>query len=180
MPMTPVLGQIMPFAGSQPPKGWALCNGALLAVQTNQALFSLLGTYYGGNGITTFALPDLRGRAILGSTGSSGQYPAGMVSGETTVTLNVSQIASHNHVFYASTTQGAGRGSTPTNNLFGTNTLPPTNPDAIFATAGAQEEPLALGTNIADTGGGQAHNNMQPYLVLNYLIALQGVYPSRD
>ncbi|WP_315720095.1 MULTISPECIES: phage tail protein [unclassified Bradyrhizobium] len=181
MPMTPVLGQIMPFAGSQPPRGWALCNGALLAIQTNQGLFSLLGTYYGGNGVTTFALPDLRGRAILGSTGSSGQFPAGMVSGETTVTLNVSQIAAHNHNFNASTTAGAGRGASPANNLFGANTLPPPpNAKAIFATAGAQEEPLALGTNITDTGGGQAHNNMQPYLVINYLIAMQGVYPSRD
>ncbi|CCD97794.1 tail fiber protein [Bradyrhizobium sp. STM 3809] len=180
MPMTPVLGQIMPFAGSQPPRGWAFCNGALLAIQTNQALFSLLGTYYGGNGVTTFALPDLRGRAILGSTGSSGQYPAGMVSGETAVTLTEPQLPAHNHLMQASTTSGTGRVATPTDNLFGTNTFPPTGTKQIFATAGVGEVPLALGTNITNTGGGQAHNNMQPYLVINYLIAMQGVYPSRD
>jgi microcystin-dependent protein len=180
MPLTPVLGQIMPFAGTQPPKGWAFCNGALLAIQTNQALFSLLGTYYGGNGVTTFALPDLRGRAILGSTGSSGQYPAGMVSGETTVTLTTAQMPAHNHIVMASTTNGAGRGASATNNLFATNTLPPDNPTQIFTTVGTNQVPLSLSTNIVDIGGGQPHNNMQPYLVINYLIAINGVYPSRN
>ncbi|MGY3452706.1 phage tail protein [Bradyrhizobium sp. USDA 4353] len=180
MPLTPVLGQIMPFAGNQAPRGWAFCNGALLAIQPNQALFSLLGTYYGGNGVTTFALPDLRGRAILGSTGNGGQYPAGMVSGETSVTLTVPQLPSHNHLMQASTTNGAGRVAAPTDKLFGTNTFPPTDTKLIFATAGVGEVPLATGTNITNTGGGQAHNNMQPYLVINYLIAMQGVYPSRD
>ncbi|MGJ5136001.1 phage tail protein [Bradyrhizobium oligotrophicum] len=180
MPLTPVLGQIMPFAGSQPPRGWAFCNGALLAIQANQALFSLLGTYYGGNGVTTFALPDLRGRAILGSTGSSGQFPAGMVSGETTVTLTLAQMPAHNHLVQASTTNGAGRSAGPTNNLFGTNTLPADDPKKIFATAGSGEVPLAVGTNIPEIGGGQAHNNMQPYLVINYLIAMQGVFPSHN
>ena len=85
MPVQPVLGQIMPFAGRFAPRGWAFCNGALLSIAQNQGLFSLLGTYYGGNGVSTFALPDLRGRAILGSTGGGGAYPAGMVSGVTTV-----------------------------------------------------------------------------------------------
>ncbi|MGJ4928684.1 phage tail protein [Bradyrhizobium sp. HKCCYLS2038] len=180
MPLTPVIGQIMPFAGSQPPRGWAFCNGALLAIQTNQALFSLLGTYYGGNGVTTFALPDLRGRAILGSTGGSGQYPAGMVSGETSVTLTTAQMPTHNHQIQASSNNGAGRGASATNNLFATNTLPPDNPTQIFTTAGTNQVPLSLSTNIVDTGGGQPHNNMQPYLVINYLIALNGVYPSRN
>lgn len=180
MPVTPVLGQIMPFAGSQPPRGWAFCNGALLAIQTNQALFSLLGTYYGGNGITTFALPDLRGRAILGSTGGSGQFPAGMVSGETTVTLTTAQMPTHNHSIQASSNDGAGRGASATNNVFATNKLPPDNPKLIFTTAGTNAVPLSLSTNIVDIGGGQPHNNMQPYLVINYLIALNGVFPSRN
>ncbi|BAM89855.1 phenylacrylic acid decarboxylase [Bradyrhizobium oligotrophicum S58] len=180
MPVQPFLGQIMPFAGSFAPRGWAFCNGALLAIQPNQALFSLLGTYYGGNGVSTFGLPDLRGRAILGSTGGGGDYPAGMVSGATTVTLNASQIPAHNHFIQVSTTQGAGRGALPTNNLFATNTIPADNPRKIFANAGQGEVPLALSTNLTDTGGGLAHNNMQPYLVINYLIATQGTYPSRS
>jgi len=85
MPLNPVLGQIMPFAGPNVPRGWALCNGALLSIQQYQALFALIGTAYGGNGTTNFALPDLQGRAILGSSGTSGNYPAGMKSGTTTV-----------------------------------------------------------------------------------------------
>ncbi|NPU63995.1 phage tail protein [Bradyrhizobium sp. 83012] len=180
MPLQPILGQIMPFAGPQPPKGWAFCNGALLAVQTNQALFSLLGTYYGGNGITTFALPDLRGRAILGSTGSAGQYPAGMMSGSETVTLTPPQLPSHNHLLSARTDTGSGRGASPLNNLFATNTLPTDNPGLIFTVAGAGEVPLAPDTNVGSSGGGQAHNNMQPYLAISYVIALNGVYPSRN
>lgn len=180
MPVQPVLGQIMPFAGSFAPRGWAFCNGALLSIAQNQGLFSLLGTYYGGNGVSTFALPDLRGRAILGSTGSGGDFPAGMVSGVTTVTLIASQIPAHNHMIQASTANGAGRGASATNNLFGTNTLPADDPKTIFANAGQGEVPLALSTNLADTGGGLAHNNMQPYLVINYVIAMNGIFPSRS
>ena len=180
MPVEPVLGQITPFAGAIPPRGWALCNGALLAISTNQALFSLLGTNYGGNGVNTFALPDLRGRAIIGSTGGGGDYPAGMVSGVTSVTLTAAQIPAHNHFIQASEANGAGRGASPTNNLFATNTIPADDPKKIFANAGQGEIPLALSTNLTDTGGGLEHNNMQPYLVINYLIALNGVFPSRS
>lgn len=174
------MAQIMPFAGATVPRGWALCNGALLSIQTNQALFSLLGTAYGGDGINTFALPDLRGRAILGSTGSGGAYPAGMVSGTIGVILTAAQIPSHNHLMQASTTAGSGRGNPVTNNVFGVNTAPTDNPDKIFVTTGTGEVPLSVGTNIANEGGNQAHNNMQPYLAINYLIAMQGTFPSRN
>jgi len=180
MPVQPILGQIMPFGGTTVPRGWALCNGALLAIQTNQALFSLLGTYYGGDGIRTFALPDLRGRAIIGSTGSGGEFPAGMTSGTVSVTLNAQELPSHNHIVQASTTNGAGRGANPINNVFGTNTVPPAGPKSIFLTAGSGETPLAPGTNVVNEGGNQAHNNMQPYLVINYMIALNGIFPSRN
>jgi len=177
MPLNPVLGQIMPFAGSVVPRGWALCNGALLAITQNQALFSLLGTYYGGNGTTTFGLPDLRGRAILGSSGSSGNYPAGMMSGTTTVTLTVGQLPSHNHFIQASTTAGAGRGGiSPVGRLFGANT----EAAKIFLLAGSMETNLATSTNIVPDGGNQGHNNMQPYLTISYLIATSGSYPSRN
>jgi microcystin-dependent protein len=128
MPAEPVLGQIMPFAGTVVPRGWAPCNGQLLSIPQNQALFSLLGTYYGGDGRSNFALPDLRGRAILGATGDSGGYPVGVTSGTTNVTLIVNQIPPHNHLIAASTTNGAGRGANPASNLFGVNTLPTTIP----------------------------------------------------
>lgn len=181
MPLQPVLGQIMPFGGTVIPKGWAPCNGALLAIQTNTALFSLLGTYYGGNGVTTFALPDLRGRAILGSSGSSGSYPVGMVSGTNSVTLNVQQLPSHNHLIQVTTVAGGGRGFVPpTNNIFATNTQPANDPTKIFVAPGGSDTPLTIGTNLLNDGLGQAHNNLQPYLVISYLIALQGTYPSRD
>ncbi|OKO84534.1 tail protein [Bradyrhizobium sp. NAS80.1] len=180
MPYQPILGQIMPFAGAVIPRGWAPCNGALLAIQTNQALFSLIGTYYGGDGVRTFGLPDLRGRAILGSTGNGGQYPVGMTSGSMSVTLTVPQLPSHNHLIQAVATSGSGRGAPPANNIFGTNTLPSDNPKKIFGTAGSAETPLASGTNLVNEGSGQAHNNMQPYLAISYLIATQGAYPSRN
>ncbi|SFH79531.1 phage tail protein [Bradyrhizobium sp. cf659] len=178
MPYQPVMGQIMPFAGAMIPRNWALCNGALLAIQTNQALFSLLGTYYGGDGVRTFALPDLRGRAILGSSGGSGQYPAGMISGSVSVNMTGLQLPQHNHMIQATAANGQGRGAAPTNNIFATTTAPADR--YIFLAAGSAETPLAVGTNLVNEGGGQPHNNMQPYLVINYLIAMQGLYPSRN
>jgi microcystin-dependent protein len=180
MGQQPVLGQIMPFAGSVVPRGWLPCNGALLPINQNAALFSLLGTAYGGNGTTTFALPDLQGRALLGSTGNGGNFPAGMVAGTTTVNLTTAQIPSHNHIIQASTTAGAGRGASPAGHLFGANTAPANDPDKIFLTAGTAETNLASATNVVNDGGGQAHNNMQPYLVISYLIAVNGIFPSRN
>jgi microcystin-dependent protein len=181
MPATPILGQIMPFGGTVVPKGWAMCNGALLAIQTNTGLFSLLGTYYGGDGIRTFALPDLRGRAIMGAD-KPGQFPPGMTSGTPTVTLDVTQIPRHNHGISASTKPGSGgRGSaTPTGNIFATNTTPAGNATKIFLATGKSEVPLSVGSNVVVEGSNVAHQNMQPYLTISYLIALQGMYPSRN
>ena len=179
MPFQPFLGQIMPFAGSRAPNNWAFCNGQLLAITTNSALFSLLGTYFGGDGIRTFALPDLRGRAILGA-GQSGGNVLGTTSGTITVGLNSQQIPVHNHVIQATTASGAGRGAAPKNNLFAVNTLPANNPTKIFLPAGSAETPLAAGTNVVNDGGGQPHNNVQPYLAISYVIALNGVFPSRN
>jgi microcystin-dependent protein len=181
MPYEPILGQIMPFAGVTIPRGWAQCNGGLLAIQNYQALFSLIGTYYGGDGVRTFGLPDLRGRAILGSTGNAGSYPVGMTGGSTTVMLNAAQLPQHNHFIQATTVAGGGRGAvSPAGHLFATNTLPASNPTKIFLTSGSGETALAVGTNLVNEGGNQPHNNLQPYLVISYLIALQGIYPSRS
>lgn len=180
MSAEPILGQVMPFSGGVIPRGWALCNGAILAIQTNAALFSLLGTAYGGDGTRTFGLPDLRGRAILGSTGGTGNYPAGMLSGTPSVTLNLSQLPPHTHPLQASTVAGSARGSAPANAIYGTNGAPSGNPTKIFAEAGSQETQLAIGTNIQNEGGNAPHNNMQPYLAISYLIAMAGTYPSRS
>lgn len=125
----------------------------------------------GGDGIKTFNLPDLRGAAVIG--GSSN----GVASGAPAVTLTTAQIPQHNHTLSASTAAGAGRGSTPTNNFFGVATGSP--PEMVFGLAGSAEVPLADSTNVGPSGGGQPHENMQPYMVINYLIALQGLYPSR-
>src|SRR6516165_1682090 len=158
MPIDPVLGQIIPFAGTVVPRGWAQCNGQLLAINQNAALFALIGTNYGGNGVNTFALPDLRGRAILGASPS---ITPGTVGGSETVTLTVQQLPSHNHTIQGSTTNGSGRGSTPTNHVFGVNTEPSNKPTAIFAPAGSGEVALQLGTNVQNDGGNAPHNNLQ-------------------
>lgn len=176
MPLNPIIGQIMPVAfGSIIPKGWRLCDGSLLGIAQNQALFSLIGLTYGGNGTTTFALPDLRGRAIFGI----GEVPLGQVAGTTAVTLSDGQLPAHNHSFLASTTAGTGRGINPTGKVFGTNTQG-TPVEMIFAGAGSGEVPLASGTNVTPTGGNQSHPNMQPYLATNYMIAISGVFPTRN
>ena len=177
MPQAPYLGQIMPAGFGIIPKGWASCNGMLLAIQTNTALFALLGTTYGGDGRTTFGLPDLRGRAVLGS--NFGSVPWGQVAGTETVTVSTSQLPSHSHVIQAATTTGSGGrgGVNPTGTIFGANTSPVEN---IFEMAGSMEINLSTGTNVINTGGNQPHNNMQPSLVINYMIATQGIYPPRS
>ena len=175
MPLTPFIGQIMPAAFGIIPKGWAPCNGALYPISTNQALFSLLGTAYGGDGIRTFALPDLRGRAVLGSNLTS--VPWGQVSGSETVTVSTSQLPSHNHIVQATTKAGDARVALPANNLFAQNTTPAG--EYIFDLTGSMEISLSIGTNITSTGGGLPHNNMQPSLVVSYMIATTGIFPSR-
>ncbi|MDB5656940.1 MAG: phenylacrylic acid decarboxylase [Tardiphaga sp.] len=175
MPAEPYLGQIMPVGFPFAPKGWAACNGQLLAINQNQALFTLLGTAFGGDGRATFALPDLRGRAALGC--NFGSIPQGQIAGSEKVTMTVDQLPNHIHTLQGSTTPGTLRSVVPTSHLFGVNTSPVAS---IFAVAGSREIPLAVGANVAPSGGNQAHNNMQPYLVINYLIATSGAYPSRS
>ena len=175
MPLDPYMGQIMPAGFGTIPKGWAPCNGQTLAIATSQALFSLLGTTYGGDGIRTFCLPNLQGRAVLGS--DLGSVALGQVGGTESVTLTLDQLPSHNHALQASTTQGGGRGGNPAGNVYGNNT---SAGEMIFADAGSNEIPLVSNTNITRQGGGAAHNNMQPFLAVNYMIALNGLYPPRN
>lgn len=173
MPLDPFVGQIMAAGFGAIPRGWAPCNGQLLPIQQNQALFSLLSVTYGGDGIQTFALPDLRGRTIIGS--DMGSVPWGLVNGSEAVTLLPQQLPAHNHSIAATTKVGTSRSASPANNVFAASN----STEMIFAPAGSSEVRLATNTNIGNAGNGMQHNNMQPYLALNYIIALNGVFPSR-
>lgn len=167
--MDPFIGTIMPVGFGFAPKNWALCNGQLLAIAQYQALFSLIGTWFGGDGIKTFALPDLRGRSPVGMANDPGQ-----TYGSETVTLTVEQLAAHTHAFEATTAAGpGGRPGPATGKLFGASP----NTTTLY---GQSASPVSLApVNVGVTGGGQPHNNMQPYLTVNYIIALYGIFPSR-
>lgn len=169
--MDTYLGTIMPVGFAFAPKGWALCNGQLLPIAQNQALFSLLGTNFGGNGVTTFGLPDLRGRTPVGVSQSN----PGLPSGSETVTLTANQLPAHTHVVTATSTAASGRSSPAANKIFAANGNAATT---MFADPTAL---LALSqNNVAPSGDSGPHANMQPFLVVNYIIALQGIYPSRS
>jgi len=162
----PFLSEIKIVSFNFPPKGWALCNGQLLPINQNQALFSLLGTTYGGNGQTNFALPNLRGRLPIhmGNT-----HTLGEAAGSTAVTVNIQQLPTHLHTLVANDA----------------NANQPIPSGALPASANnAYTPPAALTTlnptSVTSVGGGQPHNNMMPYLVLNFIIALQGIFPSQN
>ena len=160
------MGELRIMAFNFPPKGWAFCNGQFLPINQNQALFSLLGTTYGGNGQTTFALPNLRGRVPI-HMGSG--HTQGESAGSTAVTITNSQMPQHIHGLQA-TNVDQNRVAIPTGNLLG-----PVN--NLYAASGVLTtmEP----NSVTSVGGSQAHNNMMPYLVLNFCIALQGIFPSQ-
>lgn len=179
--MDPFIGMIVMFGGNFAPRGWALCNGQLLAISQNSALFSILGTTYGGDGRTTFGLPDLRSRVPM----HAGQGPGlsnrrlGERGGVQDVTLTANQLPSHTHV--ASGTQqvqnAPGDSSNPTGripaelvreNAYGAG---PTNADLAAG---------SVDVTVQNTGGNQPHTNLQPYQVVNFIIALQGIFPSRS
>ena len=163
----PFLSEIRLMSFGFPPKGWALCDGQLLPINQNQALFSLLGTTYGGDGRVNFGLPDLRGRVPI-HMGSG--HTLGERGGEQAHTISIAELPSHIHV--ANATSTAANTNTPTNStLLGTIANGYTAPANLVALAP---------TEIGNTGGSQAHENMQPYLTLNFSIALQGIFPSQN
>ena len=168
---TPFMGEVRMVSFNFAAKGWALCNGQLLPINQNQALFSILGTTYGGDGRVNFALPDLRGRAPI----HMGQgFTEGQKGGEENHTVILSEMPAHNH--FAQATSDLGNSALPAGKL-----LAKTAPDAfkLYAAAGGGLVPLRAGT-IGNTGGSQPHANMQPYLVVNFMIALQGTFPSQN
>lgn len=178
------IGQIMMTGFNFAPKFWALCNGQLLPINQNQALFSLLGTQYGGNGTTNFALPDLRSRTPIGYASSvdpSWQPPGvqiGQASGVENVTLLSSNMPAHTHAMNASTTAGDNRN--PSTRVFATSTNTAPNP-AVSLYAASTGPAVALNAQtIAPSGGNQPHPNIQPYSTINFCVALSGIFPSRN
>lgn len=173
------IGEIRIFAGNFAPKGWALCNGQLLPITQNTALYSILGVQYGGDGKTTFALPNLMGKAVMNQGQGQGLTPrtVGSAVGSPTVTLLTTQIPSHTHVPQAIETGGNNSDNPATNYWAPAPELDPFNPppNMFDPTPNVQMSPVAL--NV--TGGSQPHNNMQPFIAQNFIICLQGEFPSR-
>lgn len=163
----PFLGEVRMMSFSFPPHGWALCNGQLLPINQNQALFALLGTMYGGNGKTNFALPDLRGRVPI-HVGNG--HVQGERAGSASVTLSVQQMPAHTHQVAAASASSGGSAVPSGRFLGGGNNVYHAPPASTT---------LSPGT-VTNSGGGQAHNNMQPYLTISFCIALQGIFPSRN
>jgi microcystin-dependent protein len=168
------IGQITIFGFNFAPRYWSFCNGGILPISQNTALFSLLGTTYGGNGVSTYGLPDLRSRIPLHAPSSGGNISLGELGGQETVTLQLSQMPSHTHAFAA--TNDPSDQISETDHVFAMGVKSSDNPVAYANTPNA---PLANAT-VSTSGGSQPHNNLQPYQALNFCIALNGVYPSRN
>ncbi len=176
----PFLGEIRMVGFNFAAKGWALCNGQLLSIAQNTALFSLLGTTYGGDGITTFALPNLQGRLPMhwgNGPGLSGRV-IGEMSGSESVTLISTQIPAHNHPLNCTTTGGAT--DNPTGTLLATSADANLNPINTYLGGSAAPNAQMAPTSIGLAGGSQPHDNMPPFLCVTFIIALEGIYPSRN
>ena len=184
----PFIAQVILFAGNFAPRGWSFCHGQLLSIASNTALFSILGTTYGGDGRTTFGLPELRGRAAMGPGNGPGLSPRrlGEKGGLETATLTSAQMASHDHPVSTSASLEAQTG-------FANQQQP--SPGVVLATARIQNQTLGIysdqtpdtdiqgadvNATLDDAGSSGSHGNMQPFLTLNYIIALVGVFPSRN
>ena len=166
---TPFMGELKIISWNFAPQGWAFCNGQFLPINQNQALFSLFGTMYGGNGQTTFALPNLRGRVPI-HVGNG--FTQGQVGGASSHTVTQSEMPQHIHRVNA--TSEAQTTNTPTSSLM----LAKSSPQSLYAGA---SNLVALGPgSVSSAGGSQAHENRQPFLVLNFIVALQGVFPSQN
>lgn len=175
------LGEIRLFPMGWAPDGWHVCDGTTMQIQQNQALYSLLGTTYGGNGTTTFNLPDLRGRAMVhqNQTDPSGNYLRGKALGVETVALTGTQIPPHQHLVTG--IAAVGPGQSPSGNFFSTSATNASIPTAPNLYAAPGTAPVALNAaTISPAPAAAGHNNMQPFLVLNFCIATAGIYPPRN
>lgn len=175
--MEPYIGEIKMFGGNFAPRGWALCNGQLLSIAQNTALFSILGVTYGGNGQTTFALPNLMGRVPMhwGQGAGLTNRVLGETAGTETVTLLNSQMPAHNHLISASSV--GGNASTPQGNYDAVYVNEAGDPVNIYGTTPNTTMNVAA---VSASGGSQPHANMQPYQCVSFIIALEGIFPPRD
>ena len=188
--MEPMIGEIRMFGGNFAPRGWALCNGQLMSISQNNALFSLLGTIYGGDGRTTYGLPDLRGRCALHSGNGPGltERRLGSKSGTAIVTLTTNELPSHTHSLAIdakiNVTDANGTSDEAPDQMLATAVTSTNDASKIYHTGTGNEEYRAgevqVAATISNDGGSQYHNNLQPYLTVNYIIALVGIYPSRS
>ena len=171
--MEPFLAQIMLFGGNYAPRGWAFCDGQLMPIASYNALFSLIGTTYGGDGRTTFALPDLRGRVPCHAGSGPGLTPRqiGQHFGEESVVLSQAQMPSHSHAFMTASS-GAPSARSQNGGSLG--------PGDFYVPASEAPTTQMNPASVGQAGGGQAHDNMQPTLCINYIIALEGIFPPRN
>ncbi|MBF9221177.1 phage tail protein [Hymenobacter ruricola] len=178
--MEPLLGEIRAVAFSFAPRGWAICDGSLIQIRSNTALFSILGTQYGGNGTTTFALPDLRGRVIVDAGAGAGltSYTPGEMTGIESVTLQQPEMPAHTHTLSASVNVNSqpGNAASPSGNYLSDTVDPQYGATASTKTMAAGSVKGSGGI----VGGNQPHENRQPFLAMYYVIALQGVFPQRS
>jgi microcystin-dependent protein len=170
----PFLGELRLVPYNFAPRGWAACNGQVMAITQNTALFSLLGTTYGGNGVTTFNLPDLRSRVPIHTGEGAGlsPYTLGQMGGEESVTLTTQQLPAHNHLLQASNTNG---------NTMGPNGAVPARAKKVLRYASDPDGNTFMNqATVTPTGQSLPHDNVPPYLVLQWIIALEGIFPSRN
>jgi microcystin-dependent protein len=174
---SPFLGEIRAWACNFAPRTWAFCQGQILSISQNTALFALLGTNYGGNGTTNFALPDLRGRVPMhyGQSPSGEVYSLGEVAGTETITLISTTMPIHTHQFVGQSASGAHNANTQDGAALGTN-----RQGASFYATVTSTTPINPGTLSVYQGGNQGHSNLQPYQAINWCIALQGIFPARN
>lgn len=176
----PYLGEIRMFGGNFAPIGWVMCDGQLLSIAENDALYNLMGTTYGGDGINTFGVPDLRGRTPTHTGTKNGQtYVLGQKTGVESVTLNANQIPSHTHPVFASS--ATGDVAIPTAQTMISNQGPAGSGIFGYTPYNAANPQIALtAASTTPAGGNQPHDNMQPYLGINFILAIAGIYPSQN
>jgi microcystin-dependent protein len=166
---TPFIAEVKIISWNYAPKGWAFCNGQTIGINQNQALFSIIGTTYGGNGVSTFNLPNLQGRTPIHAGGPPG-YVTGQNGGQESHTLLLNELPGHIHLLQGAT--AAGNSDLPADNLLAG--------AQIYHSPDSQNAPMMNPASIKIAGGGQSHENRQPFLVLNFIIALQGFFPTRN
>jgi microcystin-dependent protein len=170
----PFIGQVIMFGGTYAPYGWNFCDGTLLSINDNPALFNVIGTTYGGDGVTNFALPDLRGRMAVGQglLNNGGLYNLGQVAGSEGVTISQNQLPNHTHQVVAANAAGTSAGMA--NNYLGSQPL------LTNYAAGTAANDVMNGNALTNAVGGQPHNNVMPLQAISYIIALEGIYPSQS